>query len=454
MWEIINLPVLLIIIVILLLAAMFTLLEYSIIKVRPSELEEMDQTQKIKRARHMVANLTEYLSTAQVGITLTSLILGWIGEEYITNLIEATNLLPAEILDAFAPIIGVLIFTFLHAVFTDLVPKNMAIDKPVKVLLMIVNPMMFFHVVFYPFVWLFSATAGILTKMLGYSTHPEEDIYSQGEIVSLSKQSQKAGEMDKEDVLFMQRAFEMNDKVAADIMIDRTQLAVINSNEIVEDASKLYFNKKFTRFPVVQNNDKDHILGYIFSYDIMRQNQVNPHAPIRKIIRRIPSVYENQSLPAVLRVMIKAKVPMVIVQDEYGGTSGIVTDKDIYEELFGTVREEIDHVSAEQIIRVNDDSQGNPTYRVSGKIALSDFERHFHTTITQFQESPVATLTGYFLEGDYPLELEHPIRVGEFSFTPIEMENAYVTSFRVTRIRSSHSASPKSESEESTSQND
>ena len=93
MWEIINLPVLLIIIVILLLAAMFTLLEYSIIKVRPSELEEMDQTQKIKRARHMVANLTEYLSTAQVGITLTSLILGWIGEEYITNLIEATNLL-------------------------------------------------------------------------------------------------------------------------------------------------------------------------------------------------------------------------------------------------------------------------------------------------------------------------------------------------------------------------
>lgn len=435
MLKIINFPMLIIIILILLLAAMFTLLEYSVIKVRPSELQEMKQTAKVRHAEHMVEHLTEYLSTAQVGVTLTSLILGWIGDEYITNLVEATHLLPAKVMDSISPVVGVLIFTFLHAVFTDLVPKNMAIDKPVKVLLMVVHPMMFFHIIFYPFVWLFSVAAGLFTRMLGYSTHPEEDIYSQGEIVNLSKQSEKAGEMDKDDVLFMQRAFEMNDKVAADIMIDRTQLAVINSNQTVGDAAKLYFNKKFTRFPVVQNNDKDHILGYIFSYDIMRQNQLDPQTSIRKIIRRIPSVYENQPITTVLRVMIKEKVPMVVVQDEYGGTSGIITDKDIYEELFGNIREEIDHVNSDQIVQVDNDEKDNPTYRVSGKITLSDFERFFNVEIPQFQDSPVATLTGYFLEGEYSLKVDHPIRVGNFSFTPLDINNSYVSHYRVTRIK-------------------
>ncbi len=267
---------LLVIILILLLAALFTLLEYSVVKVRPSELQELRQTRKVKRAEHMVNNLNEYLSTAQVGVTMTSLVLGWIGDQFITDLLLKIHLIPREVLVPLAPVIGVLIFTFFHAVFTDLVPKNMAIDRPVQILLAIVHPIQFFHTIFYPFVWLFAVTAAWITKLLGYNVQPEEDTYSQNEIMTLSQQSEKAGEMDKEDVLFMRRAFEMNDKVAEDIMIDRTQLAVIDIQASIEDAAKLYFEKKFTRFPVVANNDKDHILGYVFAYDIMRQNQINP----------------------------------------------------------------------------------------------------------------------------------------------------------------------------------
>lgn len=426
---------LIVIILILLLAALFTLLEYSVVKVRPSELKELKQTRKVKRAEHMVANLNEYLSTAQVGVTMTSLILGWIGDQFITDLLMKITIVPASVREVISPILGVLIFTFFHAVFTDLVPKNMAIDRPVPILLSIVHIVQFFHTIFYPFVWLFAVVAAQITKMLGYNVQPEEDTYSQNEIVTLSRQSEKAGEMDKEDVVFMQRAFEMNDKVAEDIMIDRTQLSVIDIKAKVADAAQLYFEKKFTRFPVVANNDKDHILGYIFSYDVMRQNQINPDQSIRTIMRKIPIVYENERITKVLQTMIKKQVPIVVVQDEYGGTSGIITDKDIYEELFGTVGEEIDHATSDMIEKKGPDSKGNPTYEISGKMPLDDFERFFHTKIEQFENSEVTTLTGFFLERQYDLKVGQPIRVDNFSFIPLDLQNAYVNKFKVIYIR-------------------
>ena len=427
--------ILVIIVAILALAALFTILEYSLIKVRPTELKTMKQTRKIKRALHMLDHLTEYLSTAQVGITLTSLILGWIGEGYITALIIKWHLLPTAVANDLSSVIGILVFTFLHAVFTDLVPKNIAIDKPVNILLAIVHPIMFFHVVFFPLVWIFDRSAAAITRLLGFSIHPDEDIYTQNEIVSLSQESEKAGELDRADVLFMERAFKMNDKVAGDIMVDRTQLTVIDVTETIDDAAHLYFEKKYTRFPVVANHDKDHILGYIFSYDIMRQNQINPEESIRAIVRRLPIAYENQPITDVLQMMIKKQVPMVIVQDEYGGTSGIVTDKDIYEELFGTIGEEIDHVQADMIEKTQPDSQGNPTFKVSGKMPLDDFMRYFKISIPQFEQTQVSTLTGFFLEQQYDLKVGQPIRVENFSFTPLDLENAYVNEFRVTVIK-------------------
>ena len=104
---------------------------------------------------------------------MTSLILGWLGDEYITDLLLKISIIPAETLHIIAPICGVLIFTFFHAVFTDLVPKNMAIDRPVPILLAIVHPVQFFHTIFYPFVWLFAVVAAGITKMLGFNVQPE-----------------------------------------------------------------------------------------------------------------------------------------------------------------------------------------------------------------------------------------------------------------------------------------
>ncbi|QBZ05688.1 hemolysin [Weissella confusa] len=428
-----------VIVVILLLAVLFTLTEYSLVKVRPSALRALQEARNkpssnLTHAINMTNHMTEYLSTAQVGITLTSLILGWLGEEFIADLIISSGVLPAAIAHSVASVAAILIFTFIHAVFTDLVPKNIAIDQPVKVLLFIVRPVMFFHIVFYPLIWLFDRTAAVVTKMLGFNAHPDEDIYSQNEIISLSEDAAQAGELDEEDLTFMKRAFSMNDKVAVDIMIDRTQLTVVDVTDTIGDALNLYLEEKFSRMPVVADNDKDKILGYVFSYDLVRQGRLSMDASVRTVLRNLPVVSENQPITEVLQEMIEHRAPIVVVKDEYGGTSGIVTDKDVYEELFGTVRDEIDDVSDDLVQKLGSDEEGNMHYKVSGKMTLYDFERFFKTEIRSFEDSEMATLTGYVLDEHPNFEVGEAIKINNFEITALDFKDAYINDFEVVAL--------------------
>ncbi|MHC8517895.1 hemolysin family protein [Weissella confusa] len=439
-----------VIVVILLLAVLFTLTEYSLVKVRPSALRALQEARNkpssnLTHAINMTNHMTEYLSTAQVGITLTSLILGWLGEAFIADLIISSHLLPAAIAHSVASVAAILIFTFIHAVFTDLVPKNIAIDQPVKVLLFIVRPVMFFHIVLYPLIWLFDRTAAGVTKVLGFNAHPDEDIYSQNEIISLSEDAAQAGELDEEDLTFMKRAFSMNDKGAVDIMIDRTQLTVVDVTDTIGDALNLYLEEKFSRMPVVADNDKDKILGYVFSYDLVRQGRLSMDASVRTVLRNLPVVSENQPITEVLQEMIDHRAPIVVVKDEYGGTSGIVTDKDVYEELFGTVRDEIDDVSDDLVQKIGSDEEGNMHYKVSGKMTLYDFERFFKTEIRSFEDSEMVTLTGYVLDEHPNFEVGEAIKINNFEITALDFKDAYINDFEVVALPEED---PESDSED------
>lgn len=443
---------LVIIVIILALAVLFTLTEYSLVKVRPSALKTLQsarekKSKNIDHAVHMIDHMTEYLSTAQVGITLTSLILGWLGEEFIATLLINANILPPEYAKSISSIAAILLFTFIHAVFTDLVPKNIAIDQPVKVLLLIVRPVMFFHVIFYPLIWLFDRAAIGITKLLGFNAIPDEDIYSQNEILSLSKDAADAGELQEEDLMFMKRAFQMNEKVAADIMIDRTQLTVIDIQDSIQDALNTYLDEKYTRMPVVANNDKDKILGYVFSYDLVRQGRINSDASVRSVLRNMPVVSETQAITDVLQEMIQHRVPIVVVKDEYGGTSGIVTDKDVYEELFGTVRDEIDDVAEDLVEKLGSDDDSNMHYKISGKVTLYDFERFFKAEINVFEESEMVTLTGYVIDQNPNIKKGETVIVDNFRITPLDFNDAYINEFEVVEL-------PKSEHDQDEIDND
>lgn len=432
-----------VIILVLLFATLFVAAEFALVKVRKSALVELQEerekpSRQIATAIHMVENLNEYLSTTQVGITLAGLILGWMGEETIAHLLLEGGFLK-EMTGAsagvIASVIALVFLTYVEVVFTELVPKNVAIDFPVKVALFVATPLRLFHVIFYPFVWLLNVSATGVTHLMGMKPANEGDeVYSEAEILSLSRTAARSGELDDADYVFMQRAFEMNDKVAVDIMIDRTQLDVVDITDSVHDTLQRYFETKHSRFPVVADNDKDKILGYVFNYDLMRQAQIDDTLSVRKIIRHMPTVPENMPIQDVLQKMIARRTPIVIVKDEYGGTSGLVTDKDIYEELFGSVRDEMDAVADDLVEKLGADDAGNMHYKVSGKMTLYDFERYFHADIRPFDDSDMVTLTGFFLDENSDTSAGDTIKVLDFEITALDFKDAYINEFEVVRV--------------------
>ena len=404
---------LIIILVVFYFAAFFVAAEFAIVSVRKSALESALEAgegnkRKLKLALNMVSNMNEYLSTTQVGVTTTGIILGWLGADTLATLL--TDLLGFMPLNktsivAISAVLGVVILTYLEVVITEIVPKNISIDMPMKVMMFIVTPLHYFHVVFYPFVWLLNVSASGIVKLVGLKpAGEEEDVLSQNEILNISKNAVHGGAIDKDDFVYMQRAFDFNDKVAKDIMIDRTSLEVVDVTDTVRGVINKYLQKKFTRFPVVANNDKDKILGYVYIYDMIRQAQVDDVTPIQKL----------------LQSMVQKQTPIVVVLDEYGGTSGIVTDRDIYEELFGTVKDEADDVSLEDII-----ANGDGTYKVSGKTTLYDFERYFKFRDKDFQESESVTIAGYLLE-NYKVKLGSVITIGQFDIKITEFNRNYI----------------------------
>ena len=429
-----------IIIITFIFAAFFVAAEFALVQARVTALEEMQAKRdkpsaKINRAIKMVTNLTEYLSTTQVGVSICGIILGWVGEGTIEELLTDALSLPSwslnnSVIHVVSAIVGVLLLTYFEVVLTEIVPKNISIDIPIKTLMSVTTPLHYFHITFYPFVWLLNSSANGIVKMLGMKPADEsQDVLSQSEIISLSRNAVKGGELEHNDLLYMERAFDFNDKVAKDIMIDRTQLTVIDINKTVNDAIKLYLKTKYSRLPVVADNDKDKILGYVFNYDLIRQKQINGDVSLAKVLRHMPTTPETTPITEVLKLMISTRVPMVVVVDEYGGTSGIITDKDIYEELFGTVRDEIDNVSDNMISKI-----GENQYRVDGKTTIYDFERFFHVELKDSEDSDVVTLSGYVLDNYHNIHEGETIKLANLDLKIQDYRHSYIDSFIVTTL--------------------
>ncbi|WP_412989726.1 hemolysin family protein [Pediococcus siamensis] len=429
-----------VILITFILAYFFVAAEFALVESRLSALEEARESavggrlKKINRAIHMVSNLNEYLSTTQVGTSVCGIILGWIGESFVEYFIirffGATHLINTASLHAIGAVIGVLLLTYLEVVLTEIVPKNISIDIPLKVLMMVVTPLHWFHTAFYPFVWLLNASANGIVKLVGMQPADESnEVFSQAEILSLSKNAVTGGELDQNDYVYMQRAFDFNDKVAKDIMIDRTQLVVLDINATVDEALVLYLQKRFSRFPVVANNNKDKILGYVYNYDLIRQSRVDGKIKISRLLRNIITVPETVPVQDVLQKMLQKQTPISVVVDEYGGTSGIITDKDIYEEVFGTINDEVDDVSGDYIHKERDGS-----YHVSGKTTMYDFERYFGIDVPGFEDEDVVTLGGYVIDHHPDIQVHDKVRIDRYNFEVLDNENAHIDWFHVTRI--------------------
>lgn len=331
------------VVVLVLLNGFFVSAEFAMVKIRSSRVETLvDEGRKgAVFARSIVNNLDAYLSACQLGITLASLGLGWLGEPAVASLVRplvhALGFGEAAV-HGIAVAIAFLIITILHIVLGELAPKSMAIRKSESVVLMSAAPMVYFNKLMYPFIWVLNGLANALLRLFGIAPASEsESAHTEEEIRILMKESNKNGLIDNTELALVDNIFDFAETTGREIMIPRTEMICLNTQLSREENLEIAYEGMRTRYPVC-DGDKDHIIGFIHIKDLLRSTATEYNTLIRPIL----AVPESIQISALLKLMQRGKTQIAILIDEYGGTSGLVTLEDIMEEIVGEIQDEFD----------------------------------------------------------------------------------------------------------------
>lgn len=340
--------------------AFFVVSEFAIVKMRRTRLEELvhNGSKRAKIALKINEHLNTFLSATQLGITLASLGLGWIGEPAVSRLLEAwlsDFFVGREVLlHSISFGVAFTLITLLHVVLGELVPKTMAIQDTENYTLRIAVPLYTFNKIFTPLIWAFDHLSLWILKIMGMQAADESsEAHSEEEIKLIIDASQKGGVIDDTESEIIQNAISFSEICAHEIMIPRQDMVCIYQNSTFNEIMELVKHNKHTRFPLC-NGDKDQILGMIHIRDLLECKNTQHKDILNKIVRKILFVPENKSISEILHEMMKKRIHMAVVVDEYGGTAGLLSMEDILEELVGDIRDEHDEVSPEPVKVINE----------------------------------------------------------------------------------------------------
>ncbi|MFF2015177.1 hemolysin family protein [Paenibacillus sp. NPDC058177] len=354
-------------ILLVLLNGFFVSVEYAMVKVRSGRIDSLieEGSKRALSAKPIVHNLDAYLSACQLGITLASLALGWLGEPAIATLVGPLLVslgFGATTVYVISLIIAFMLITVLHIVLGELAPKTIAVNKAEAVLLLTAGPMNVFYKLMFPFIWVVNNLARGLLRLFRL-TPPSElgTAHTEEEIRILMQESNKSGLIDNTEMTLVDNIFEFADTMAREIMIPRTEMICLNNHLSVEENINIAFEGMRTRYPVC-DGDKDHILGFIHIKDLIRERVPQYH----ELIRPILTVPESIQISALLKVMQRAKTQIAILIDEYGGTSGMVTLEDIMEEIVGEIQDEFDEE------RPGVEKLGEDEYSIDGLMLIEE----------------------------------------------------------------------------------
>lgn len=369
----------------------FVATEFAMVKVRKSRIETL-ALQGNKRAKNtliVVKDLNSYLSACQLGITLASLGLGWVGEPAVLRLLMPIfNLfhLPPSAEHSIAFIIAFSIITGCHIVFGELVPKSLAIVSSEKIALSTAFPLILFYKVTYPVMWIFNHSTNWILKIFGLSQVDEhESVHTDEEIKLLIEESYKHGLVDKTELTLVDNIFDFSDKTVKEIMVPRTDIINIFIEDSFDDIISYTLNEQLTRYPVCKGN-KDNVIGFIHIKDLYKQKIEGNGQDIKNIIREIKLVPESMLISELLKIFKKEKVQVALIIDEYGGTAGLVTIEDILEEIVGEIQDEFDE-EEDAIIKTEDNS-----YIVDGKVLIEDITELLYIKI---EDENIDTIGGW-----------------------------------------------------------
>lgn len=414
-------------IVLILLTAFFVAAEFSIVKVRKAKLDALagQGNHRAKDAKKVVDKLDEYLSACQLGITMTALGIGWLGEPAVGRLLEhlfGYFPLSEAASVTIATVTAFIIITILHVVLGELAPKTFAIQKAEVISLRIARPLIRFNQIMYPFIWLLNGSANIISRFFGARPVNEEDnAHTEEELRHLLSESYERGEINQSEYRYVNRIFEFDDRLAKEIMIPRTEIVCLYCNLSIEANLDIMKRDKFTRYPVVEQ-DKDHIIGIINIKELFHsKNQMD--GGLRRFLRSTISVIDSTPIKQLLVKMQRDRVHMAVLLDEYGGTSGIVTVEDILEEIVGEIRDEFDVDEKPMFRKIKDD-----VYRVDGKVLLTELSELFHVNLNSDE---IDTVGGFILTKEPDVSEGSIIKTNGLIFETIQVEGLRVKEVEV-----------------------
>lgn len=365
-----NLINIIVVLLLVFMNAFFVATEFSMVKVRKSRIETLvaEGNSRAKYTLKVVRDLNSYLSACQLGITLASLGLGWVGEPAVARMLEplfALMHLPETMVHSVSFVIGFSLITTFHIVLGELCPKSLAILFAEKIAMFTAMPLIFFYKLTYPIMWAFNHSTNLILKAFGVSQVDEaEEAHTDEEIKLLVEDSYKHGLIDKTEMALVDNIFDFTETTVKDIMIPRTDMACLFIDDTFEEIVSYTLNNPFTRYPICREN-KDNIIGFVHIKDLYKQ-KVEGKDNIDEVIRDINFIPESMSISELLKLFKKQKAQIAIIIDEYGGTFGLVTVEDILEEIVGEMQDEFD-IGVNEIVK-NDDG----SYLVNGKVLLED----------------------------------------------------------------------------------
>lgn len=354
--------------------AFFVAAEFAIVKVRASQIEIKARAggSIAKIAKNLIHHLDAYLSATQLGITLASLGLGWIGESVVSKLImNAIALFGLTITPELAHKIALptafALITFMHIVFGELIPKSIAIQYSEKVTLTIALPLRFFYFLFRPIIWTLNEIANAFIKAVGLQVQKsgEGELHSADELLYIIEESSKSGLIDAAEHKLIENVFEFSEIPVKQIMVPRNNIVAVAESSPIEDLVEVFLEEGYSRMPVYRKTI-DNIIGEIYAKDMISL-LANRHLIIlHDIIRPAFFVQEEMMIDDLLKDLQKEHTHLAVVLNEFGGTAGIVTLEDIMEELVGEIQDEYDEEQP-NVTQIADNS-----YSITATLAVAD----------------------------------------------------------------------------------
>lgn len=407
--------------------AFFVASEFAIVKVRTTRIDQLiaEGNTKAINAKKVVSNLDEYLSACQLGITITALGLGWLGEPTIERILHPAFdyfELPESVASLLSFIIAFSLVTYIHVVVGELTPKTFAIQRAEQITLAVAKPLIIFDKLMYPVIHGMNGSARFLaTKVFGLDAVSESEVaHSEEELRMILSESFKGGEINQAEYKYVNKIFEFDDRIAKEIMVPRTEITSIDKDFTLDEVFQLIGVEQYTRYPVT-DGDKDHIIGLVNMKNLLTayiKDPTNATTPVSDYMQPIIRVIENMPIADLLLKIQRERIHMAILMDEYGGTSGLVTIEDIIEEIVGDIRDEFDTDELPEVQKLDENH-----YIVDAKMLIENVNDLLGIDI---DEEDIDTIGGWFMTKSYETVKGEKIQEQGYDFMIKEIDGHHI----------------------------